>query len=104
MKLPGSERSIGTDTTGDLDQPGRTEIGPGKFFLAGPDEFNRLASRFGETRGFECCVAGVLAAVGRSGIWYDDAHLVFRQVKRLRQFRPNAKRTLCAGPDRERIA
>ena len=41
MKFPGSDGAIAAKTAADFDNACRTEIGPGEFFFAGPDQLDR---------------------------------------------------------------
>ena len=47
MKFPGGEGAVLSHAAPDLDHPGGAEIGPGKFFLARPDELDRFAGSLG---------------------------------------------------------
>src|SRR5947209_15799574 len=101
VKLPRGDRAIVLDSALDIDHTGRTKIGPSEFFFAGPDEFDRLAGSFRQTRGLDRAFAGVFAAVTRTCVRNDDANFVFRNVKCFRQFRAHSKGPLRSGPNRE---
>src|SRR6266446_9040790 len=104
VKLPRGDRAIALDAALDIDHAGRPKIGPGEFFFACPDEFDRLAGCFRQTRGLDRAFAGMFAAVTRASIGDDDANFVFRNVKCFRQFRAYSKGSLRSGPDRELVA
>ena len=82
MKLPGRERPVSLRAAVDLDDARRPEVGPGEFFLAGPDQLDRLAGRAGEAGGLDGRFAGVLAAVARTRVGHDDADGVVTMPER----------------------
>ena len=72
--LPGGEGAVAAHAGFDFDEAGGAEIGPGEFFFAGPDDFDRLAGGFGKARGFDGGLAAVLATVAAAHVGLDDAH------------------------------
>ena len=84
-----------------LDEAGRTQVGPGEFFLARPHQLDRLARGLGEARGFDGGFAGVLAAVAAAHVGLDDADLRCGKMEGLHQFVAHAEGALGAGPDGE---
>src|SRR5262249_12012784 len=43
VELPGRDRPVLPHAAGDLNDPGRAEVGPREFLLPRPDQFDRLA-------------------------------------------------------------
>src|SRR3954452_9414254 len=63
VKLPGEDCAIVLYTGLHFDRAGRTEVSPGKFLFATPHDLDGLAGSLGQSRGFDGCIAGVLATV-----------------------------------------
>src|SRR6185312_13539065 len=104
VELPGDEGSVGTRPCLYVDDSSRTEIRPHELFFASPLQLYRLSGSLGQARAFHRSFAGMLAAVRRSRIGNNDAHVLLRQMKGLHQFIANGKWTLRACPDRELIS
>src|SRR5260370_34342140 len=104
VKIPGEKFSIGRDGAFDFDDAGGTEIGPGEFFFAGPDDFDRTTGGAGKARGFDGGVAGVLATIGRAGVGHDGQNVALGNAQSVGEFAANAEGSLRASPDGEFIA
>ena len=104
VELPLGDGAVRRRLARHLDQPARTEVGPGHLLLARPVALHRLAQRLGDARRFQRRVAVMLAAVTRPGIGHDHARLLLGDAERLREFAAHAERPLRAGPYRELIA
>src|SRR5713226_938527 len=63
VELPGRERAVLLRSSLDLNDAGWTEIRPGELFFARPNNLDRLAHSFGQTRRFDRGLAVMLAAV-----------------------------------------
>ena len=98
VMLPGNQRSIASRAGLDLNQAGGAEIGPGKLLAARPHHLHRLAGGLGQARGFNCRLAGMLAAIAAAHVGLDDAHLGRRKMKRLHEFVANAEWALRSCP------
>src|SRR5262245_44116393 len=101
MKFPGSDLSIVAHTALDFDHSGGTKVGPGEFLFASPDEFDRFAGGFRQSRSLNSGFARMLSAIGRTGIRYDHSYAIFWYAKSRGQFAANAERPLRSGPNRE---
>ena len=99
MKFPGCDGSIAAKTAADFDNACRTEIGPGEFLLAGPDQLDRPLRRPRQSRRLYGRLAGVLASIARSGIRHQHADAFLWNPKGLSQFAPHAEGPLRARPD-----
>src|SRR2546430_14627399 len=66
VELPEDESAIGLCSTTYVDYARRTEIGPGKFLFARPDQFHRFSRSFRQPRRFDSRFAGVLASISRA--------------------------------------
>ena len=66
-ELPIFEVAVGIHGRTNVYDACRAEIGPSKFFFAGPNDFDGLFGGASETRGFDCCFAGMFAAVAGAG-------------------------------------
>src|SRR5580704_12733255 len=97
MKFPGRERSVAAAAALDFDDAGRSEVGPGEFFLARPDEFYRLACLASQ----DGRLAGMLAAVACPGIGHDDPDRVIGKPEGPDQLLLHAERSLGSSPDGE---
>ena len=86
------------DAALDLDDARRPEVGPGEFFLAGPDQLDRPAGLAGQARGLDGRFARVLAAVAGAGVGHDHPHRVVGEPERAGQLAAHAERSLRAGP------
>src|SRR5208282_5743436 len=64
VKLPGGEPTVLRYAALDLDHSRRTEIGPGEFLLARPEQAHRTICGAGQPRRLDSGFAGVLSAVG----------------------------------------
>src|SRR5439155_16469306 len=91
--------TVGADAGVDLDDPSGTEVGPGKLFLAGPDQLHWLAGGLGEAGRLDGRLARLLAAVAGAGGGGDDADLVRAQAECLGEIVLHAERGLHTGPD-----
>src|ERR1051325_6838222 len=101
VKLPRRYCAIVLHAGADFDHARGTKVGPVEFFLARPDEFDRLATPPREPRRFDRALARVLAAVSGAGVGRNHADLLFGNMKRFREFRPDAEGALRAGPNRQ---
>ena len=97
--FPGDQRAIVVGAAADLNQSGGTEIGPGKFLFACPDNLDRLAGCLGQTRCFNGGFARMFAAVAAAHVGLNHANFLRRKMKRSHQFIANAKGPLRSGPD-----
>src|SRR3989442_7101085 len=104
VKLPRGNRAVVLDTALDIDHTSRTKVGPSEFLFPRPDEFDRLAGSFCQTRGLDRAFTGVFATVTRARIRNYDPNFIFRNVKCFRQFSAHSKGPLRSGPDRELVA
>ena len=98
VKFPGGDRAVLRHSAGNVNDSGRAEIGPGKFLLTRPDQFDRLPGGLGQSRGFDGRLPRMLAAVARASVRHDDANRFFRDAKSLGQIAANAERALRTGP------
>ena len=103
VKLPRGNRAVIFDAALDVDDAGGTKVGPGEFFFARPDELHGFARGSRQARGFHGALAGVFAAITRTSVGHDHAHLFFLNAKRFREFAAHAKGSLRSGPDRELV-
>src|ERR1700675_989830 len=104
VKFPGEEFAINGYGAFHFDDASGTEIGPGEFFFAGPDNFDRAARGTRQASGFDGSVAGVLSAVRRAGVGDDHANIAFRDVEDVGEFTAHAEGTLRAGADGQLVA
>src|SRR3977135_775126 len=81
VKFPRGERAVGCHATLNLDDAGGTKIGPGEFFLARPNDFHVTPSSAGQTSGLQRSVAGVLSAIGGTGVRHDHTNAAFGNVE-----------------------
>ena len=101
MKFPRSDGSIAAKTATDFNNACRTEIGPGEFFFAGPDQLDRPLRGPRQSRRFNGCFPGVFAPVARSRIRHQHADAFFWNPKGFGQFTPHAEWPLRSRPDGE---
>src|SRR5216683_2727384 len=75
VKLPRGNRSVVAHTAGDIDNACGPKVRPGEFFFTGPYELDGFAGGLRQASGFDCDIAGVLAAVARArvGHYHSDA-------------------------------
>ena len=97
VELPRREPALCVDARAHIDHADRAEVAPHELFRARVNDLDRPARGLGEPRRFDRVLAGVLAAVRGSHVRHDHAHLVFAQMKRLRDFRADAERPLRAA-------
>ena len=102
--LPGDQPVVGADCAPHVDHAGRPEVRPGQLLLARPHELDWRSRGARQPCGLDRRLAGVLAAVRRSGVGHDHANALARQVKRIGELALHAERALRAGPDREVVA
>ena len=104
MELPGGERSVVANASRGLNHSRRAKVCPGKLLFTRPHHLDRTPGRARQPRRLDCCLAGMLAAVGRAGVRHDHANPLFWNPKRLGEFAAHAERSLSAGPDRQIVA
>ena len=102
--MPRRQLAIGVQAGFDVDDRGRTEIGPGEFFFAGPLQRHGFAGRPGQARGFHGGLACVFAAESAAKIGHDHPHAVVGHVERADQFAPATERIRRTGPDGQLVA
>src|SRR5882757_9287505 len=85
-ELPIFEVTVGIHGRANVDDAGGAEVSPSKFFLASPDDFDRLLGGASETRGFDGGFTGMLAAVAGASVRHQDVHAFLRNVKRGSEF------------------
>ena len=75
VELPTGDEAIFACAAADIDDTGRTEVGPVEFFFARPLELDGLASSFCKAGGFYGAFSGVLAAIAGAGGRDENADL-----------------------------
>src|SRR5690349_10634555 len=75
--VPGHEHTVVSDAAGDVDDPGRSEVSPGKFLFACPDQLDRTSYRACQTSSLDGNFAGMLTTISTSGIRNDHANIFF---------------------------
>src|SRR4051794_14295408 len=101
VKLPVRDGSVGRHFPSDVDDSAGAQVRPSHLLFAGPIALHRLAHRLGESRRFECRVAGVLAAIPRSRVRHDYSHLILGNLKLDGKLASDPEGTLRPGPDGE---
>src|SRR6267143_1214441 len=101
VKFPRGERAVGCDATLNLDDAGGTKIGPGEFFLARPNDFYGTPSSAGQTSGLQRSVAGVLSAIGGTGVRHDHKNAAFGNVEYGSEVVADGERPLGPCPNRQ---
>src|SRR5262245_51358721 len=104
IKFPGEDRAVSAHAAFDVNHARRTEVRPREFFVPRPHQLYWLACSLCQTGSLDSRLPGVLAAIGRSGIRYDDPHLTGWNVKCLCQFGLHCKRSLRPCPHCEVVA
>src|SRR5215468_425988 len=104
MKFPRDDRAVLPRAALDFNDAGRPEVGPGELLLARPDDLDRFSGRLGQARRLYGRVARVLAAVGGSGVWDENADALGGNVESLGQLFFDRERTLRSSPDGELLA
>src|SRR5581483_6303886 len=102
--IPGDERAIAARPGFYVDHSRWAEVSPGEFLFACPLQLYGLPCSFRQSRALHGGFAGVLAAVSRSRIGNDDAHVLLRKMKGLHEFIAHGKWTLRARPHRELVS
>src|ERR1700719_732490 len=97
VKIPSEEFAVIGHGAFHFDDAGGTEIGPGEFFLAGPDDFDWPACGARKTRGFDGGVAAVLSTIRGTGVRNDHSDVAFGNVEDVGEFAADAEGTLRAG-------
>src|SRR6478672_9316440 len=104
VELPRDERAVLRDAAANLDESRGAQVCPGELLLARPGDLDRPARDLGEARRLDRCVAGVLAAVRRTGVGYLHAHLLARDAESRGELVAHGERPLRAGPDGDPVA
>src|SRR6185436_3548536 len=74
VKLPRGDSAVVLHPAVHFDHTRWTKVSPVEFFLARPDELDRLASSACEPRRFDRAFARVLAAITGTGIGHDHTY------------------------------
>src|SRR5262249_26269345 len=98
-EMPGSYCSTRVETRLSLNHRGRTEIRPGEFFLARPEQGHGFAGRLGQPRSFDRGFTGMFAAKRRPEIRDNDMNVFSSDVKCAGEFGAMSERVLRPGPD-----
>src|SRR5262245_21432696 len=101
MKFPGCDRSILAHAALDFDHSGGAKVRPGELLFASPDEFDRFARGFRQSRSLDSGFARMFSAITRTGIRYDHSYAIFGDSKSRGQFAADAEGPLGSGPNRE---
>ena len=104
VKLPSRDGSIAAYAAAHVNHARRTKIRPRKLLFARPTDLHRPLGRARQSRRFDCCFAGVLAAISRTRIRHQDAHSIFGNSKRLGELSAHAERALRSGPHGQVVA
>src|ERR1700693_2945657 len=104
VKIPGEEFAVNGHGAFHFDDASGAKIGPGEFFFAGPNDFDRAARGARQASGFDGSVAGVLSAVRRAGVGDDHANGVFGNAEDVGEFTADAEGTLRASADGQLVA
>src|SRR5262249_34864721 len=102
--FPTFEATVRVNRSANINNASRAKIGPGKFFLSCPDDFDWFFCSPSEPSSFDCRFAGVLAAITGAGVRREDVDTFNWDAKRRGELLAYAKRALRAGPNRELVA